>query len=372
MPVLDKKIKNTFLSLVRLGTGHPAAGISEAIDWTKMRALAYQQGLSAIVLDGATALFDAGELVGDRAMDADLRRRWVADLIQNYEQRYVDYRIRIGELAGFYGKHGIRMMVLKGYGLSLDWPRPEHRPCGDIDIWTFGRHREADVVLRRETGIEIDISHHHHTVFPWKGYTVENHYDWVNVHYGHGNAALEKIFKSFAMDDSHATDIDGQKVYLPSPDLHALFLVRHSMLHFVSTKMNLRQILDWGFFVKRYTAEIDWDWLTGVLGRYKMTDFFTCLNAICICDLGFDRASFPVLQMDGGLKERVLEDTLLPEFSGTFPPDAGLVRRIGFKYRRWKAHAWKRRLCYTDSCFKSFWISAWSHLLKPSSIWNDV
>lgn len=36
------------------------------------------------------------------------------------------------------------MMVLKGYGLSLNYLKPSHRPCGDIDIWLFGKQKEAD------------------------------------------------------------------------------------------------------------------------------------------------------------------------------------------------------------------------------------
>ena len=71
-------------------------------------------------------------------------------------------------------------MVLKGYACSLDWPRPEHRPCGDIDIWQFGEQKKADAAMKNE-GIEVDSSHHHHTVFYWNGFMVENHYDFINV-----------------------------------------------------------------------------------------------------------------------------------------------------------------------------------------------
>lgn len=48
------------------------------------------------------------------------------------------YLQAVASLAGFYNAHGYKMMVLKGYACSLNWPRPEHRPCGDIDIWLFG------------------------------------------------------------------------------------------------------------------------------------------------------------------------------------------------------------------------------------------
>lgn len=78
-------------------------------------------------------------------------------------------------------------MVLKGYACSIDWPKPEHRPCGDIDIWLFGKQKEADAALAaspkfHDSSFKIDSSHHHHTVFDWCSFSVENHYDFVNVY----------------------------------------------------------------------------------------------------------------------------------------------------------------------------------------------
>lgn len=331
-----------------------------------MKALALEQGLSAIVLDGAQALTDRCGLIDGRSMDKALKKQWIGTVIQNYEWKYEDYRKRIGQLARFYNEHGFQMMVLKGYGLSLNYLIPQHRPCGDIDIWAFGKYKEADEALSRELSIPVDSTHHHHSTFSYKGYLVENHYDFVNVHYGHGNERLEIVFKELAMDDSVRTEIDGQTVYLPSANLHALFVLRHNMLHFASTRMNLRQVLDWGFLLEKHGSEIDWPWLKSILDEYHMTDFFHCLNAICVEDLGFDVSVFPTFQFDVALKERVLHDTLSPEFSEETP--ASIWKRITFKYRRWQANAWKQNLCYGDSRFKSFWVSVWGHLMKPEMI----
>lgn len=66
------------------------------------------------------------------------------------------------------------------------------------------------------------------------------------------------------------------------------------------------------------------------------------------------------------LKERILNDTLSSEFDGVQPK--GLIRRVPFKYCRWKANAWKRELCYAESERSSLWGGVWNHLLKPASI----
>lgn len=350
------------LQIVRLGIGHLGA-IPEFIDWHSIHSSSSEQGVSAIVWDGILKLYNQGLLVDGRALDVKLKKQWIGTVFQNYEGKYSDYRKTIGKLAAFYNRHGFKLMVLKGYGLSLNYPVPEHRPCGDIDIWTFGNYREADDALSKELCVPIDSSHHHHTVFTFGGYSVENHYDFVNIHAHRSSAEIEKIFKELAQSDENYTIVDGEKVYLPSPDLHALFLLRHTMSHFASTSMSLRQILDWAFFVEKNTQSIHWDWLLDVLDQFHMMDFFRCMNAICVEDLGFDSSIFPANPFLPALKERVLADTLSPEFNETAP--SGRLGRIIFKYRRWRANNWKQRMCYKEGLLESFITLGLSHIVGP-------
>lgn len=336
------------------------------IDWEYMLALASEQGLSAIVLDGAQKLTDRGELTEGRSMDKALKKQWIGTVIKNYEWKYDDYRKRIGEMARFYNEHGFKLMVLKGYGLSLNYPIPQHRPCGDIDIWLFGKYKEADAVLSQELGIVVDTSHPHHTVSHWAGYLVENHYDWVSV-YSHWSAPkIERIFKSLAMDDSWTVDVEGQTVYLPSPTLHALFLQRHALLHFNSNGLNLRQILDWGFLVKNHRQEIDWNWLVATLKQFNMAEFFACLNAICIEDFGFDAELFPAGVRRSNFKDLVLDDTLRGGLLVEMPK--GLFPRLAFKYRNWRQKAWKRKLGYNEGWLLSFIATVRAHMMRPEMI----
>lgn len=67
-----------------------------------------------------------------------LRLQWAVN-VDRIENTYRRQERAIARLAAFYREHAIPMMLLKGYGLSLFYPVPEHRPCGDIDIWLFGR-----------------------------------------------------------------------------------------------------------------------------------------------------------------------------------------------------------------------------------------
>ena len=398
MRELENPIYTSLLQLVRLGIGHTeTTEITDNVDWVALKALADRQGLSAVVLDGINTVHDSGLMVNGLSLPLQLKLEWIGEVLQNYEQRYKHYEKAISSLARFYNQHGYKMMVLKGYACSQDWPRPEHRPCGDIDIWLFGQQKEADKVLANTnftngTNIKIDTSHHHHTVFEWQGFTVENHYDFVNVHAHKSSKELEVIFKELGgisnvndnendnnqelensridstSKNAKGTEIpyvkvNGEKVYLPSPNLNALFLIKHMVSHFAAAEITLRQVLDWAFFAEKHTKEIDWKWLVDVLDKYHMRDFYNCINAICVGDFGFDVKIFPNVQFDPALKDKVLADTLSPEWTTAEP--RGFFKRMAYKYRRWQGNAWKQDMCYPESRLETFFTGLWSHIISP-------
>ena len=379
---------DNFLTLVRMGIGKDYSHSWEknahfsSSDWMAIQKLANEQGLTAVVLDG----IDKSEELA-ATLPVAMKLDWIGQVLQNYEQRYDSYKNAHAEMAKFYSEHGYKMMVLKGYACSLDWPKPEHRPCGDIDIWQFGEQQAADALLTKEKGIKIDSSHHHHTVFEWNGFSVENHYDFINVHHHKSNVEFEAILKELGnlkVESSEfraesqlkecsdagckipTVEVNGEKVYIPSPNLHALFLMKHITMHFAAEGITLRQLLDWAFFVEKHGYEVDWEYVDGVLEQFGMKNMFNIINAICVGDFGFPVKMFPAVQFDPNLKEKVMAEILSPEYSVELPK--GLFRRIVFKLRRWKANAWKHELCYKESMWSAFWSGVWNHLLKPSSI----
>lgn len=343
-----------FLELICAGIGHNCAELSAPINWQKIYDLATQQGLLGVVIDGIE------RLPNNQRPPQELLLEWIGEVLQSFEYRYDAYKNTIAEIAGFYNSHGYKMMVLKGYACSLNWPKPEHRPCGDIDIWLFCKQKEADALVSKEKGIEVDYFHHHHTVYNWGEFTVENHYDFINTHRHYSHQGLEPIFKELGQDDSYYVEVNGEKVYLPSPNLHALFLVRHALNHFTSVGINLRQVLDWAFFAEKHTKEIDWGWLKGVLNEYHMMDFYSSMNAICVEELGFNPGIFDGVQFNPELKDKILNDILAPEYN--------VENRIANMLKRWKGNRWKHKLCFKESMWSTLWSGAWSYLVKPKLV----
>ena len=407
---METDVYNDFLQLVKLGIGHRAGALSANPDWEAIYAQSLKHALPAVLVDGVNALRCHAENTEnaentsntdcthctDVCLSAphtsaiihqpslppkELMLQWIGETLQSFEMPRKIYLQAVASLAGFYNAHGYRMMVLKGYACSLNWPRPEHRPCGDIDIWLFGQQKEADAAMEKTIGIKVDTSHHHHTVFSWGGFIVENHYDFVNVHSYRSSRRMESLFKELGGGEQEGqayfsqkaqkghgfthqpVELMGERLWLPSPNLHALFLLRHLGAHFAAIDISLRQLLDWAFFAEKHTAEVDWEWLQGVLEEYGMSQFFHCVNAICVEDLGFAEEMFSKGDFDPLLKQRILTDILAPEYPREEP--AAFIPKLTYKYRRWQGNAWKQRLVYDDNRFVSFWTGLGEHIFRP-------
>ena len=373
--MIDDKIAQPLLHLVCWGL-HPQSlptSLPDSIGngngfWPAVYTCAGVQGVLAITWDGLRRVTESGLLPSDRQPDRELLLRWAYNVEQIEKRNFRQKRV-LADLAGFYAAHGIDLMLLKGYGMSLNYPIPNHRPCGDLDIWLYGRQKEADALLHKERDIAIDKDKHHHTVFRLDGVMVENHYDFLNVHSHRSNKEIDRLLKCLAKSGTDTTiRIGNVPIRIPHADFNALFLLRHAAVHFAAIEIRLRHVTDRAMFVERYHDQIDWIALERVAESQNMTKFLYCLNALSIDFLGLDPVKIPPFERDGSLEKRVLNDILGPEFSVRAPKGGGLVRSLYFKTRRWWANRWKHRIVYRESLPQTFIRQFWSHLRKPRSL----
>lgn len=357
----------TLLMLVRLSIGKESNPcFPDHVDWYQLIELAFKQGLTFWASDGLQIYYDthpqidaSTQAVLDHlyAEELDIERMQFFLMLKPQEKMYLQHERAIASLAQFYGRHNIPMMLLKGHGLSLNYPKPSLRPTGDIDIYLFGKWREADYIIHAEKGIEVSNEHEHHTTFNWEGISVENHYDFVNTHTRRSNRKLETEFKQMAQDKGHTVEIDGQVIYLPSPNLNALFLLRHASMHFAAEGISLRHVLDWAFFVESQGIHVDWPWLVKRARYYNMHRFLSCIDQICVEHLGFSPSIFPILEVDTNLTDQVLSDIF--QFDGMT-----LNETIPQKMKRWASRRWQYNICFSDSRLSYFLTSMWEHLKR--------
>ena len=367
-----KETDSILLALVRYAVNKSSAqNINwDNVIWQDLFWQSNQQAIPVLVADGLQVYLsahpEAKPFANESTTDKLKRMQWLGQVMA-YECLYTKHKKAMADLAQLYASKGIRMMVLKGYGLSLDWPVPNHRPVGDLDIYNFGKWREADALVSKYCGIKVDDGHEHHTVFNFKGVAVENHYDFINTKAHRDAPKIEARLKALAEKNCKEIDVLGAKNYLPSADFNVIFLIRHMGQHFAGEHLNLRQVLDWGFFVCAHHNEVDWNGSVAFLKEIGLYTFYCQINAICIDYLGFDETVFPSVERNKMLEERILADILHPEFAEE-KPLSGLLSILAFKFRRWWHNRWKHPLVYKEWLLPMFLTLLWSHLRRYKTI----
>ena len=355
---------NLLRQLLRAGLGLDNKWSPEGnVAWAEIYKLASNQGVAPIVWDGIKRL-EEENILSISAIERSTKLQWALS-VETLEKRYERQRRVMVKLARFYGEENIKMMILKGYGLSLCYPVPHHRSCSDVDIWLFGEQERADAMLRRRLNLPIDEDKHHHTVFHIEGVMFENHYDFLNVESHRSNRDIEQELKERAMQ-AKELKVEDVTLYTPNTNCHALFLVRHAAAHFAAVEIVLRHIIDWAMFVKHNHSEIDWAWLRRICREQNMERFLDVINVLAadICDV--DLSLMPGTERNKSLEMRVLRDILTPEFKRKQPKE-GLLRILVFKLQRWWSNRWKHRLVYREGLLTTFFTQLRSHILKPKS-----
>lgn len=359
---MSGEVSKAFLQLIRLGIGHSASNLSESVDLAAVKELAAKHGLSAVVLDGLNEVRSKREDVRSNSLQEKiLLAEWIGEVHQFYEQRYEQYLQAIAELASFYKEYGIRMLLMKGYGLSLDYPVPEHRPTGDIDIYLFGEKERADKLIRKRLSIRVDEEYHKHSHFTFHGDTVENHGKFIDNITHKSNIHFENLLEELLKEEEQS--LKGSPIdncLLPSPTWNALFLLRHAGEHFASCEITLRHIIDLGTFFKAHHDEINWERVLEVYEDEGMKSFYDSIATICVRELGFEPQCFCEYKHNAKLADKVLTDifTTKKDLSKSMDGIDTIGKRVLYgidKSQRWWQNRWKYKLVYKESLWNSFW-----------------
>ena len=374
------------LNLIKIALGKSTiCTLPNTLEWNILFDMSMKQCVPSVVLDGLNKSLASEPCQDNKGIGKRDKLKWLS-MVLNMERQYTIHESIIAELAAFYREAGYQMMLLKGYGLSKYWPIPYHRPTGDIDIYLMHLNSEgkeksrpawecADKLMTEKFGILVDKSHHHHSVFTYKGIMVENHFDFVNVHSHNSNRWIENEFKTLALKGNEEFTFDnGAKLLFPSPLLNCLFIARHNAIHFAAEHLNLRQLLDWVLFVEKRHKDIDWNYFWNIAKKMGMEMFILCMAFIAIRQLAFEKDVFHIpneyedfQKCNHGLIDKVLDNILHPTDEAN---DSKGIAYVINRYRLWKSNLWKHRIVYSDSVFSTFCAQIKSHLMKPATIFG--
>lgn len=335
-------------ALLRAGLGTETGDEGELfrrpVDWNAVSRLAGAQGVHAVAWDGLAALLDRGVIAPEYAPDRGLKLQWACN-VEAVERLYDRQQRVLARLAAVLERHDIRLTPLKGYGLSRLYPRPNHRPCGDIDIWLWGSHKRADELFASEFGVEVESDKAHHSTFAVDGIAVENHSEFLNVDTPPSNLLVEILLRGLIISQPCEKVAAGDAVvYLPPPNFNAMYLLRHAAVHFIVAQTGIRHLVDWALFVGKYHDDIDWMLLHRLAREHNMDRFMAFMNNFAVMHLGFDAAPFPIpVDYDYSLDRRILGEILHP--ACPLRPDPKLWPcKVAYRVWRWIRNAWKYRI----------------------------
>jgi hypothetical protein len=143
------------------------------VDWNAVEALAIQQGLLGVMVDGIDCL------PLEARPPKEVLLQYIGQVMQD-ESRYAVQQKAAVEMALLFHENYIRTYVLKGDVVAECYPRPEHRVSSDMDCFLLPDQSDFDAWslgndLIKNSGYEIRTSFYKNSTFFLPGLTVENH-----------------------------------------------------------------------------------------------------------------------------------------------------------------------------------------------------
>ncbi len=271
------------------------------------------------------------------------------------------------EITALMQSHGIETLVLKGIHVSEYYPKPELREFGDIDLYFYNRHNEADRIASIKLGVTVKNDSHHHTRYNFRSVTVESHYDFVNVHYPRSNRRYEKLLKELAGAKQEPSTTQYQL-----PTFEVLFLLRHMACHFAAGRITLRDLCDWALTCKALQAQVDWETVRRTIKDFGMEPFARALCSITETRLGIAVPLSFSESPDTTIEAHLVEHDMAYGSPATDEYDNENLGRLVWKIRRFRANRWKQRMVYSDSSTSLLLSSLISHAEKPAGILHKM
>lgn len=233
-------------------------------------------------------------------------------------------------MAAAFAENGIRMLVLKGLGLSRDYPVPAHRECGDIDIYLFGASDEGDRLLL-QMGAQPYFDVPKHSSHTWDGILIENHRTILNVRRNRSERELNALLTA-VLEQEGVCEI-GENIAVPPATFNAIYLLRHAAVHYQKEGIAVRHLCDWACFLERHGHEIDRQLFHKALNDYRLDRFEALMTAAAVRYLG---AEVPEPACDAGMLERFMR-----EIYAVRPMPTRTLAKLRFKlfgpiHNRWR------------------------------------
>lgn len=334
-----------YFSMLRSALWNEKVSYDNQIDWKTILEMARCQTTMGLVCHAA---FQCGAVKALPEKNKALLRNKLISLARSH-QRINDMIVRIVTV---WRDNGIESVLMKGQGMAANYPVPELRQCGDIDLYVGKEKYDEACVLVNEMAGETEAAKGYGTELNYHvvvdGITVEVHRLTSLFYYREMNAIYEPYSDKGMTIGGDSMMINGVRVWLPVDTFNALFVFHHAYHHFISGGIGMRQLCDWTMLLHAKHETINRDELSEMLRCLHLMDAWQVFGCVAVEWLGLPEDEMPFYEDKCSRRAKRAVEMILKEgnfgfewsMSKTHRSQTGLKRRLttflSIQVRQWR------------------------------------
>lgn len=328
------------LQLLSIAINRKCFILDDNVDWRNILLLAQKQGVRGLAYE-ALELLKQEDADCTCFPDRTTLMQWYAQTAF-VEKMFAQHVALAKDVVELWKHHGIKTVVFKGLAHSRYYPRAEHREFGDFDCYlidAYGEcaYRQGNEVARKK-GLMVDDGWYKHSHIAYKKLTIENHQYFTSARRGGTDLALHKYIVEAIGNGSKLERLDGTEIYVLPVEAEGLFMLYHSLTHFLVEGINLRHFVDWACWIKTNQNKLEWTEFYFLCQRFRLDGFADVLNTIATKYLGVELNDKRIFA-DSEFAESTIESALYDDTS---------------IYNRGKGQ-WYQRLHVIGNAFRYSW-----------------
>lgn len=334
---------STLLLLLRIAINGQVGDLINNVDWLNVMKLAQKQGVRGLAYE-ALELLKQENAECDSFPDRTILMQWYAQTVF-VEKKFAQHVDLVKNVARLWKQHGIKTIVFKGLAHSRYYPKPEHREFGDFDCYLINpdgncAYKQGNEIAR-QNGLIVDDSWYKHSHIAYKKLTIENHQFFTAARRGGIDKALHQYMVETIGDGSQLEGLDGTDIYVLPLMTEGLFMLYHSLTHFLVEGINLRHFVDWACWIKANQDKVEWMEFYSLCKRFRLDGFVDVLNTIAVKYLGVELHDNTIIT-DSEFAQKTIESAL-------YDNSSIYNRGKGRWYERWHVvsnafkYSWKFR-----------------------------
>ncbi len=329
-------ITSLMLALLRgsLNSTPPDCLPATADEWAQVYWLARKHGVVTMIND----VID--RLPAEQQPQGDIALSWTLSA-ERTRYHYAHQSQVLDSLRAKASEQGLQVLVLKGLSLSRYYPVPSSRACGDIDIAFLPLTRDNFQRGNSLLGIPGGKIHGKHTEAAVDGVPVENHLQFLDLNY-----RSQLLSEQYIKDSLDGVSAEG---FLP-PMADMVYLLMHTICHITAKfKLPLRNILDWGMFLKANEQHLDPAECHRLMRRIGMEPAFNMLTYLAAEFTGKDLSRYVHGRLPRRDIERMRKLMLQKDYREPLPAGLKPLQLFLLRLRRNSQSRWLYR--YLPSSF---------------------